>query len=189
MTFVETVIPGLLEIRPAILRDSRGSFTKTFRESAFGAKGLARSFAEEYHTVSRKNVLRGLHFQVPPADAAKVVSCVSGIVMDVVVDLRKGSPTCGQFAVRTLGPETGTILYIPRGLAHGFYVVEGDAIMMYKATAPYSPPHDTGILWNSAGIPWPCAAPILSGRDAAFAPLDRFESPFVFETEGGGGTP
>jgi len=182
MTFLETEIPGFLEIHPAILRDERGSFTKTFQAAAFAEKGLQLVFAEEYHTVSKKNVLRGLHFQVPPAACAKIVSCVSGTVTDAVVDLRKGSPAYGKFAVRTLGPETGTLLYIPPGVAHGFYVVDGDAVMLYKVTAPYSPPHDTGILWNSAGIPWPSAAPIVSARDRAFAPLGSFDSPFVFDS-------
>jgi len=179
MIITETNIPGCYEIRPKILTDHRGRFIKTFQENLFRNGGLPDRFAEEFHSESRRGVVRGLHFQLPPMAQAKVVYCVSGEVLDAVVDLRVGSPTFGRFATFTLSDRDGTILYIPEGLAHGFCVLSDSAILMYKVTAGYTPSLDAGILWNSAGIPWPVSDPVLSDRDRAFPRLSEFKSPFT----------
>jgi dTDP-4-dehydrorhamnose 3,5-epimerase len=176
----KTSIPGCFELLAEIRGDERGSFFKTYHEEFFRANGLATDFREEFYSVSRKGVLRGLHFQSPPAEHAKLVSCLGGKVLDAVVDLRKGSPTFGRHQLFTLAPETANLVYIPAGLAHGFYVVEGDALMSYKVTSVHSPEHDTGIRWDSAGIPWPDGSPLISARDSALPRLETIESPFQF---------
>jgi dTDP-4-dehydrorhamnose 3,5-epimerase len=180
MKIQPTSIPGVLEITPFVAHDARGVFVKSFQEERFAAHGLATRFAEEYYTESCRRVLRGLHFQTPPHDHAKVVSCVYGKVLDAVVDLRVGSPTYGRCAVFKLTSDRPSLIYIPPGLAHGFYVRSERAVLLYKVTTGHAKEHDSGILWNSAGIPWPDPEPILSERDRRFAPLAAFSSPFRF---------
>lgn len=180
MIFRPITIPGCFEIRPEILHDSRGYFVKTFRADAYGAQDLVTSFAEEYYSLSKKNVLRGMHFQLPPHDHVKIVTCLSGTIMDVIVDLRVGSPTYAKFEVFELSGQKANILYLPSGIAHGFYVRSDEATVMYKVTSHYDPEHDSGILWNSLGIPWPDDYPIVSPRDQSFLRFNSFQSPFVF---------
>jgi dTDP-4-dehydrorhamnose 3,5-epimerase len=176
----QTGLAGCLQLFPRASRDARGWFVKTFHEEQFAAAGLATHFAEEYYSVSRRNVLRGLHFQTPPRDHAKLVYCTAGAVLDVVVDLRAGSPTFGQHRRFTLTGVKRNALYIPTGFAHGFYVTRGPATMIYKTTTVHSPAHDAGVLWSSCGIRWPARKPLVSERDRAFPALDDFASPFVF---------
>ena len=183
MNFSNTPLPGCFEICPQIHYDHRGSFVKTFHCEEFSERGLQVQWAEEYYSISRQNVLRGLHFQLPPYDHEKIVYCVEGEVLDAVVDLRVGSPTFGQHALFRLSSVKGNMLYIPRGMAHGFYSTSKRAAMMYKVSTMYSPNHDTGILWSSAGIPWPTQQPVLSCRDANLSPLAEFDSPFIFRPE------
>jgi dTDP-4-dehydrorhamnose 3,5-epimerase len=135
-------------------------------------------YKEEYYSISHKGVLRGLHFQLPPAEHEKIVYCPFGRVLDAVVDLRKNSATYGEYALIELSGEKGNMLYIPKGMAHGFYTCSDQAIMMYKVTSMYSPEEDSGILWNSAGIPWPNENPILSNRDKNLKPFKFFMTPF-----------
>ena len=125
-------------------------------------------------------MLRGLHFQTPPHGHAKLVLCLFGAVFDAVVDLRQGSPADGQFFTLELSAAKRNMLYVPKGLAHGFYVPSGEALMLYKTSTVHAPAHDAGIRWDSAGIPWPGSKPLVSARDAAFAPLAEFKSPFAF---------
>jgi len=181
MDLRETRIKGCLEIFPRVMRDARGTFIKTFHRDVFEKNSLKAAFAEEYFTVSRSGVIRGLHFQLPPMDHLKLVYCVCGEVFDVVVDLRNGSPTYGQHESFTLSAEKGNMVYIPRGLAHGFCALTEGATMMYKVTSVYSPEHDRGLLWNSAGISWPCKDPVLSDRDKGFPTLEEFHSPFRYD--------
>ncbi len=179
---VHTPIAGCYEIQPRVLSDQRGCFVKTFHRAEFAARGLQLDFDEEYYSVSHAGVIRGLHFQLPPMDHVKLVYCVSGEVFDAVVDLRLGSPTYGQSFSSTLSASHGNGLYIPKGLAHGFAVTSELAILTYKVATAYSPTHDAGILWNSAGIAWPIADPILSSRDQSFVSLSHFQSPFHFQS-------
>lgn len=179
MRFEKSIIAGCFNIIPDVRRDDRGSFVKTFHKGIFIDQGLEHTFAEEYYSVSRQGVLRGLHFQRPPHHHTKLVYCISGHVMDAVVDLRRDSPTYGQHAVFELSADTANILYIPPGLAHGFYTLSDKATLVYKVTTVYAPEHDTGIRWDSAGVPWPDGKPLLSPRDQTFPILDEFDSPFT----------
>jgi len=179
----EALIPGCYELQPNAFKDERGHFVKTFHENVFKESGLETHFVEEYYSFSHKRVLRGLHFQLPLMDHVKLVYCVYGRVLDAVVDLRVGSPTYGNFETFELSAEQGNMIYIPKGLAHGFYVMSEVAIMMYKVTTVYSVEHDKGILWRSANIPWPDECPIISKRDSEFVALDNFQSPFIYKGE------
>lgn len=183
LTFQKTELPGCFEIQPKIFSDQRGVFVKTFHHDYFKAQGLNLLWQEEYYSVSKKGVLRGLHFQTPPHDHEKLVYCTQGEVLDVVVDLRAGSPTEGRHATFHLKAETANMVYIPKGFAHGFLALSESATMMYKVATVYAPEHDAGILWNSAGIEWPVETPVLSGRDKSFPTLEEFVSPFVFSSQ------
>lgn len=176
----QTKIPGCYEMLPKVIRDERGIFIKTFHQDVFKENGLETYFAEEYYSFSQQGVLRGLHFQLLPMDHVKLVYCVSGKVFDAVVDLRIGSPTYGRSETFELSAEKANMLYIPKGLAHGFYVISENAIMMYKVTTIYSTEHDTGILWNSVDVPWPDNKPVISQRDSRFISFADFKSPFFF---------
>ncbi|MDD5296583.1 MAG: dTDP-4-dehydrorhamnose 3,5-epimerase [Rhodocyclaceae bacterium] len=174
-------IAGCFEIQPRILSDSRGRFVKVFHRDAFREFGLETDFDEEYYSVSRRGVVRGLHFQVPPKDHNKVVYCVQGEVFDVVLDLRIGSPTYGMVRSFELSADRANYIYIPSGLAHGFCVTSDVAVLVYKVSSVYSPEHDLGIRWDSVGVDWPVSVPMLSERDSGFMPFVNFESPFVYE--------
>lgn len=174
-------LSGCYELQPKVLEDERGRFVKVFHEVEFAARGLETGFAEEYYSVSHKDVIRGMHFQVPPMDHVKMVYCVRGEALDAVVDLRVGSPTFGSFELFELSASKANCIYIPRGMAHGFCALSEQAVMVYKVTATYSPKHDTGVLWDSLGIPWSIQEPILSQRDKSFPRFDEFVSPFRYE--------
>ncbi len=180
MNFVKkpTSIPGCFEILTNVHRDVRGLFVKVMHEPEFKRLGLATGFKEEYYAVSRKNVLRGMHFQSPPADLNKLVFCVEGEILDAVLDLRRRSKTYGKTFTVKLSAKKANMLYIPKGCAHGFYTLSSKAVTLYKTSAIYSPEHDTGVLWNSAGIKWPGNRPVVSERDRAFSRFDEFASPF-----------
>jgi dTDP-4-dehydrorhamnose 3,5-epimerase len=171
---------GLREITPTTHSDHRGRFVKTLHQAAFKELGIRTDFSEEFYTVSARGTLRGLHFQIPPYDHEKLISCIEGEVLDVVVDLRVGSPIYGQPLALELSEVNSKMLWIPSGFAHGFYVRSDQAILMYKVTTVHSPTHDLGIHWNSIGFRWPTSSPILSDRDSRFPPLSEFNSPFVW---------
>jgi dTDP-4-dehydrorhamnose 3,5-epimerase len=175
----ETTIKGCVELLPKQFNDSRGKFVKTFHEQTFEELHLTTHFAEEYYSVSYNNVLRGLHFQTPPSDHIKVVYCLDGEVMDVVVDLRKGSPTYGKHDIIGLSSKKANMLYIPSGMAHGFYTISEKAVMLYKVTTVYDHANDTGIRWDSCGIAWPSKEPVISERDSKFISFNEFNSPFT----------
>lgn len=168
VTINKTAIPGCFELIPRVHTDERGTFVKTFHEPEFKTLGLETEFKEEYFSVSKKGVLRGLHFQKPPHDHVKMVYCVEGRVFDAVLDLRRNSSTYGQYASFELSAEKANMLYLPKGVAHGFYALDERVIMMYKVSTVYSKDHDSGVLWHSAGIKWPSVSPIISPRDASF---------------------
>lgn len=171
-------LPGCFELQPKVFDDVRGRFVKVFHEQAFADKGLETNFAEEYYSVSHKNVIRGMHFQLPPMDHVKMVYCIQGEVLDAVVDLRVGSPTYGEYTLFELSAAKANSIYIPKGMAHGFCAMSDQAVMVYKVSTIYSPEHDAGLLWNSVGIAWPTNDAILSARDQSFSSFDKFVSPF-----------
>jgi len=175
-----TPIAGCHEIRPRVVDDARGRFVKVFHRPAFEALGLRADFVEDYYSVSRRGVLRGLHFQAPPTDHAKLVYCPEGEVFDVVVDVRRSSPSYGRALGFELGATRGRLLHLEPGLAHGFYVLSAHAVMVYKTTTVHAPAQDGGILWNSVEVDWPFVggAPVVSARDRSLPALRDFSSPF-----------
>lgn len=179
MQFNETLIPGCYEIFPKVVEDVRGKFVKSFNANSFQDHGLETTFTESFYSVSRKNVLRGMHFQLPPQAHVKLVYCVAGDVLDVLVDLRVGSPVYGQAIKFNLSAANAKMLYIPIGVAHGFYTISDVATMIYMTSTVHAPQYDAGINWQSFAI-WPTANPILSARDNQHPFLENFISPFEF---------
>lgn len=181
MRFESTNILGCHKIIPKVFADDRGSFIKTFHRDLFEQQGLEIDWQEEYYSTSFKGVLRGLHFQLPPHDHAKLVYCTSGEVLDAVFDLRIGSPSYGTHVMFQLNAVDAHMIYIPKGCAHGFYTVSEQATMMYKVNTVYAPDHDAGLLWNSVGIQWPVANPTISDRDKVFPQFVNFtNNPFTY---------
>jgi dTDP-4-dehydrorhamnose 3,5-epimerase len=173
-----TTLAGLLRIVPPVHRDDRGEFVKTFHRSAFKANDIEFSVAEEFFSTSRRGVIRGMHFQLPPAAHSKLVFCPAGAVLDVVVDLRRSSPTYGQSHAERLDDQNRHALYIPVGFAHGFVALSDEAVMYYLTDTEHAAACDAGIRWNSFGFSWPADAPILSRRDQSLPSLADFVSPF-----------
>lgn len=157
---------------------------KTFHSTAFAALGLEAVVAECFYSVSARDVVRGLHFQAPPRDQAKVVYCLSGGALDAVVDLRVGSPTYGGHACAPLTGGSGQAVYVPRGVAHGFRALEAGTIVAYHTSTVHAPDHDSGVRWDSAGIDWGVTSPLVSERDARLVRLSDLESPFVWRPAG-----
>ncbi len=178
MEICKTPLSGCVELLPNVLKDARGRFVKIYHQEVFTSLGLDTNFTEEYYSVSAMNTIRGLHFQVPPHDHVKCVTCVYGKIFDVVVDLRKSSPTYKQAFSITLDADKGNILYIPKGFAHGFQVLSETAVFLNKTTTVYHPESESGISWNSCGINWPGLKPMLSEKDKQLINLDNFNTPF-----------
>ncbi|ASC72106.1 dTDP-4-dehydrorhamnose 3,5-epimerase [Halomicronema hongdechloris C2206] len=176
----ESKIPGCYEIQLRVFQDHRGKFVKTFHQGIFEDQNLETQFSETYYSISSKNVLRGLHFQVPPKDHVKLVHCLQGEILDAVVDLRVGAPTYGQYETFHLTEDKGNSVYIPAGLAHGFYILSEQAVVIYQVSTVYAPQYEQGILWDSANIPWPTDNPNISGKDSNWKSLSEFKSPFVY---------
>ncbi len=175
---IDTEIAGCYILKLTTFSDLRGGFTKLFHDETFKSYGLADNFKEEYFSTSKKKVLRGLHFQLPPHDHAKCVSCLKGSVLDVGVDLRKNSPTYKKHIAIELSAEEPVCIYLPAGIAHGFYTFEDDTIILNRTTTVYDAQSDFGIKWDTCGIKWPDDNPILSERDSSLISLDEFQSPF-----------
>jgi len=178
MEFKETKLKGVYIIENKIFNDNRGSFVKTFNCDEFNESGLNFNLKESFYTVSKKGVIRGMHFQVPPFEHSKIVYVVSGKINDVIVDLRKQSITFGESICVELSEENGKSIYVPKGFAHGFEVMSDSAKVIYLTDSVYSPEHDNGILWNSFDFKWNTENPILSERDKNFIKLNEFESVF-----------
>ncbi len=181
---VETAIPGVLIIEPKAFGDARGYFMESFNAREFAQKtGLEVSFVQDNLSRSRRGVLRGLHFQRPPYAQSKLVGVVKGRVLDVAVDIRKGSATYGQHVAVELTEENHKQMFIPRGFAHGFAVLSEEAIFQYKCDAFYAPEAEGGIsiLDASLGIDWglPMTEAILSEKDTLHPLFKDFESPFT----------
>ncbi len=180
MELEPTPIPGCYLVRSRLLPDDRGSFLKLFHHPIFGEAGLSPDWREIYCSSSRRGVIRGMHFQSPPADHEKLVFCLSGEVLDVILDLRRGSPTERRHLAIPLRGEAGVGVYVAAGCAHGFLGISEQSSMLYLVTTPYAPDHDRGIAWDSFGFDWPVQDPILSARDAAHPRLSEFDSPFSY---------
>ncbi len=178
MEILNTGIPGCYEISPKILKDNRGWFLKTYHLDQFQTKGLETKWKEEYFSSSNKDVLRGVHFQTPPEDHTKLVTCINGSVLDVIVDLRKTSPTYKKCYSIKLNSESKNMVYIPKGCGHAFLSLEDESVLFYKVSTVYSPDNDKGLLWKDIDFDWPIKKPILSPRDMIHPSINDFKSPF-----------
>lgn len=179
MIFESTPIQGLHVIGYNRFVDHRGEFVKTIHRESFEQAGVEWRFTESYFSVSAKDVIRGMHFQLPPADHDKLVYVIAGSITDVVLDIRRRSPTYGQYFATTLSADNRKAVYIPKGLAHGFVSLEPQSIVEYHTTTSQHKGYEGGILWNSFGYAWPVEEPILSERDQAFIPFTQEPSFFV----------
>lgn len=180
MEIVETGIPDLLIVKPAVFEDHRGYFFESYNKEKFLQKGIDQNFVQDNESKSAKNVLRGLHFQKPPFAQGKLVRVMKGAVLDVAVDIRKMSPTYGKWASIVLTESNKWMYWIPPGFAHGFVTLEDDTVFFYKCTNVYNKASEGSIRWNDPdlNIDWGITEPLLSDKDRE-APLFReFISPF-----------
>ena len=175
MKVVSTPLPGVTIIEPIVRGDARGSFHECWQLERYGAAGLPTRWLQDNVSHSRRGVLRGLHFQHPDAQG-KLVSALAGEILDVAVDIRRGSPTFGHSTAVVLSSATRRQLYVPPGFAHGFLVLSDEATVHYKCTELYRADADRSLAWNdpTLGIAWPIDAPLLSAKDAAAPRLSDF---------------
>ncbi len=179
MEILTTILPDLFIIKNIISQDNRGEFRKVFTSDVFTLNNLDTNFKEFYYSVSHKNTIRGMHFQNPPHDHNKLVFVSQGVIVDVVLDIRKNSPTYGKHIHFTLSAENGIALYIPKGMAHGFLAKEDFSIVNYIQTSLYSKEYDNGIVYNSFGFDWKTKNAIVSKRDMSFEVFQNFKTPFL----------
>ena len=183
MQIEHTTLPGVIILTPLRHGDARGFFSESWNKARMGEHGLHFDFVQDNHSLSQAvNTVRGLHFQSPPHAQAKLVRCGRGRLYDVAVDIRRGSPTYGQWAGVELTFENGKQLLIPDGFAHGFITREPDTEIIYKCTDYYAPDCDGAVAWDSCGVEWGLTGdPVLSAKDAAAPALADFDSPFTYE--------
>lgn len=178
MRFEQTDIAGVRFFAPNILQDTRGFFAKLTHQPTFSTEGLSALFPEHYVSNSRRGVVRGMHLQLPPHEHDKLVVCLSGRVMDVVLDLRRAQPTFQKAIGRELDGTRLEGVYVPCGCAHGFQALTDDVLMAYYVSSVYSPEADGGVRFDSFGFNWPEGEAIASERDLSLEPLRSFLSPF-----------
>lgn len=180
MNISQTPLAGLLIIEPKVFIDNRGYFFEAYHQEKYSAHGIP-SFVQNNLSHSNRNVVRGLHYQLPNAQG-KLVGVTYGTIWDVAVDIRRQSPTFGQWFAITLSDENHKQLYIPPGFAHGFCVLSDTADVYYQCTAPYAPTHEHGILWSDPrlNITWPVKEPILSAKDAIYPCLNEIADENLF---------
>lgn len=185
MKVVKTAIEGIVIIEPTLFRDARGYFFESFSQKEFEEKVRKINFVQDNESMSSYGVMRGLHFQCPPYTQSKLVRCVKGKVLDVAVDIRKGSPTYGQHVAVELSEDNHRQFFVPRGIAHGFSVLSETAIFEYKCDNFYAPQADGGIsiLDANLNIDWwiPTDKAILSEKDTTHSLLKDFDSPFSID--------
>ena len=170
-------IEGAYLIKNFEYEDQRGGFVKCFSEESYRAENINFQVKEVYYSISHANVIRGMHFQKPPHNHAKLICVAKGSIIDVVLDIRKESRTFGEFMAVELMENVNSI-YIPSGCAHGFESLQDHTIVIYNQSSCYSPDSDDGILWNSFGYGWKTVDPVLSLRDKSFQRFSEFRSPF-----------
>src|SRR6201998_4450524 len=174
-----TFIEGLLVIKPKVFEDDRGYFFESYNEQVLEKAGLHAKFVQDNQSMSQKNVLRGLHFQAPPFAQGKLVRVIKGAALDVVVDIRKNSPTYGKSFSIELNEQNKTMLWVPEGFAHGFCTLVNDTIFYYKCTNYYNKESEGSVLWSDTdlAIDWKISDPILSEKDRAGVAFKKFVSP------------
>jgi dTDP-4-dehydrorhamnose 3,5-epimerase len=184
-TFTKLAIPEVILIEPQVFGDDRGFFIETFKDSDFKRHGIDCVFKQDNHSLSKKGVLRGLHYQMDPMAQGKLVRVATGKAFDVAVDIRRGSPTYGQWVGEMLSSENHRILWVPPGFAHGVCVLEDDTHLLYRATEEYNPATDRNIRWDDPdlGIKWPINHPDLSEKDAKAPSFKEAENNFEYAIE------
>lgn len=175
---INTEFEGLKIIETNNFQDERGLFHKYFSKDDFSSLGLDTDFKESYYSINKKNVIRGMHFQIPPADHTKLVYVISGKIIDVCLDIRKNSKTYGKCFSVELSGAVAKCIYIPKGFAHGFVSLEDNTCVHYMQTSCYNKECDKGICYDSFGYSWNITNPIVSGRDLTHPKLNDFQSPF-----------
>jgi dTDP-4-dehydrorhamnose 3,5-epimerase len=178
MKSIATAIPEVLLLEPKVFGDDRGYFYESWNKRTFAELGIDADFVQDNHSKSQRNVVRGLHYQIEHAQG-KLIRVTAGAVYDVAVDLRRSSPTFGQWVGFTLSAEDKRMAWIPPGFAHGFCVTSESAEFLHKTTDYWSPAHERTLLWNDAqlAIPWPLTgAPLLAAKDIAGRPLSEAET-------------
>lgn len=178
MKIESTELEGVYVIDNFNAADERGLFVKTFNSNSFKENILDFKIRESYYSVSKKNVIRGMHFQLPPHDHEKLVYVPKGSILDVVIDLRKQSKTYKKYISVTLSGENKKAIFIPKGLAHGFKSLENNTITVYNVSAEYNPNSDMGVRFDSFDFNWEIKEPILSERDKTFVSFNEFKTPF-----------
>lgn len=183
MRIEETALQGVLLITPNRFGDNRGFFSESWNRQRMQDAGVDMDFVQDNHSLSREpGTIRGLHFQAPPHAQAKLVRCGRGLLFDVAVDIRKGSPTYGQWVGYELSFDNGRQLLIPAGFLHGFVTRSSDTEIIYKCSDYYAPECDGVVHWNSCGIDWgDLETPVLSDKDMAAPRLAEFDSPFTYK--------
>lgn len=182
MEILEQRLNGVLLLKPRVFEDPRGYFYESFNADTLKKLGIQDIFIQDNQSFSNANVVRGLHFQAPPYAQAKLVRVINGAVIDVVVDIRKGSPTYGEHYAVRLDAQNKLMLYVPKGFAHGFTTLEDNTLFLYKCTEYYNKQSEGGLLWNDSelGIDWGTANPILSEKDKVNPSIGIFNSPFHY---------
>jgi dTDP-4-dehydrorhamnose 3,5-epimerase len=181
MNFIPTRFSDCWLIEPRVHRDGRGFFMETYSTATFAGHGVSTVFVQDNHARSATaGVLRGLHFQAPPHAQAKLLRVTAGAILDVVVDVRRSSPTFGVWEKFELSAENFRMLFVPAGFAHGYCTLCDDTEILYKVDALYAPHSEGGICWNcpDLNIPWPVTAPVLSAKDQKLPRLRDLQSPF-----------
>ena len=175
---MDNIINGVKVVDLSGIDDFRGEFVKIYKKEDFSIEGIEWDVGEIYYSVSKKNVIRGMHFQLPPYEHKKLVYVMSGSILDVLVDLRKKSKTYKKCMSVELKENSKKAIYIPEGIAHGFKSLENNTCVIYCVSGIYMKEYDTGIYWNSIGVDWDIENPIISERDRKFVYLEEFNSPF-----------
>lgn len=188
MRLETTAIRGIMKIVPPRFGDHRGYFSEVFKDGWFRQNVADVTFIQDNESLSAQaGTLRGLHFQTPPFAQGKLVRCLHGAILDTVVDIRTGSPTFGKWLQEELSQENGVQLWVPAGFAHGFVTRQPDSVISYKVTAPYSPDHDRGILWNdpAIGIDWSVDgdSALLSDKDKTLPKLADIPAYFSYSEQ------
>ena len=186
MNIEESELSGVLVITPGRFGDHRGFFSETYSRRLYADHGIDIEFVQDNHSLSTEvGTVRGLHFQAPPFAQDKIVRCGRGVIFDVAVDIRSGSPTYGQWAGYELSAKNGKQVFLPAGFAHGFMTLQGDSEIVYKCSEYYAPESEVSLRWDdpTIGINWPSAGKaILSGKDLKAPALADLETPFTWES-------
>ncbi len=178
MEIEDLFIPEAKLITGKIAKDVRGSFFKPYNHEEISKLGIQFSVKEAFYSISKRDIIRGMHFQKPPSSQAKIVTVIKGRITDVLLDLRTDSKNYGKFISIDLRESDGKSIFIPKGVAHGFLGIDTENVVLYLADTEYSKENDDGIRYDSFGYDWGVTNPILSDRDAGFIKLEDFISPF-----------